>query len=245
MRRLKALLVTSAGAALLLTALGSPAGAATPDRGRISFVNGIPGTKVDVCVNGKEIRSSLRYGGVKTRIFGIGPKTAKFFKADPRRCKGKLLGKAGGDLKDGDDMTIVVTKKKPDKVVIFENQDLGAIPSASHWVAMTFRHAADLGRATFRFSQIVRTPEQAPPVTPAADPVYRKGDEHVSSTTAMFPGRVWIRSRVTRPDKRQTIAGPKTLELKYDRRHEWILVGTTPRNARIVTFRVPIVDPTP
>ena len=63
MRNLKKLMLGSAAATLAITALTAPA-AAADTTGTLAIVNGVPGTKVDVCIGGKELRSKLSYGGV-------------------------------------------------------------------------------------------------------------------------------------------------------------------------------------
>jgi hypothetical protein len=46
----------------MIGALAMPAVAADT-KGTLAIVNGVPGTKVDVCLNGMEVRSRLPYGG--------------------------------------------------------------------------------------------------------------------------------------------------------------------------------------
>jgi len=72
--------------ALALSALAVPAAAAVPTAGTLGIVNGIPGTRIDICVNGREIRSHVPYGGKVSRFTSIGFKTIKIFKKDPRTC---------------------------------------------------------------------------------------------------------------------------------------------------------------
>ena len=42
------------------------------------------------------------------------------------------------------------------------------------------------------------------------------------------------------PDSRTIVAGPIVTGVREGYRHEWLLVGTTLRNARIVTLKRPI-----
>ena len=62
MARLRTLVIGGAALALMAAALAMPAGAADT-KGTLALVNGIPGKKVDVCLNGNEIKSNLAYGG--------------------------------------------------------------------------------------------------------------------------------------------------------------------------------------
>ena len=69
--------------------------AAAVDQGRIVFVNGRPRSNVEVCVNGKEVKSSLRYGQYAVRMFGHGGKGIRFRKSSTGTCRGDLLRKYG------------------------------------------------------------------------------------------------------------------------------------------------------
>ncbi len=111
MRSIRALIATSVVAALAITAMAAPASAAS--MGRMAVINGIPGTKIDICIgSSKEIRSGLKYGGVyKKRLTGI--KKLRFRKASPGTCKGKILAGRTIGFPGGSDKTVVVTSKAP------------------------------------------------------------------------------------------------------------------------------------
>jgi hypothetical protein len=235
-QRLKALLIGAIGAALAITALGAPVVAVDPGQGRVTIVQGIPGRVVDVCIGGREVKSGLRYGKVVVRTLEAGPKWIKVFRKDPRRCKGTRLISEGFALGDGDDLTIVLMRAYP-YVLAWDNAGLGTAVTDASAVAM--RHGASLGKATFKIRQV--TPELPIPPTPAADPtpadpVWKKGYQAVDYPVTA--GQT-LRVRVTRPGKSKTLAGPKERTLRVERRHEWILVGTSKRNARLVAFSVP------
>jgi len=48
----------------------------------------MPGTKADICVNDKEIKSRVPDGGKTSKVMVSGFKTIKIFKKDPRKCRG-------------------------------------------------------------------------------------------------------------------------------------------------------------
>ncbi len=232
MRRLRRAVVGISATALALTMAGAPAVAEPPAEGRVAIVQGVPNRAVDVCLNGTEVRSGLRYGGKFSTKLVKGFYDLKVFLKDPRRCKGTRLARRLIEMSPSD-LTIVLTRKSP-KVVVFDNLGLGTMPAANHISAVVWRHAADLGNITFKIRQT--TPEM--PVTFAADPTpadpaWQKRDE--MGYFPMLPGFTY-RTRVTRPGKSRTVAGPSTRTMKPDRRHEWILVGTSERNARLVTL---------
>src|SRR6188472_1916545 len=102
-------LIGGAFAALAIGALWAPVGAADT-QGTLAFVNGIPGRTVDVCLNGKEIKTGLGYGkAVSKSVVGLGQKTLKFYGTDPRRCRGAVVAQETFTLATGDDLTIVAT----------------------------------------------------------------------------------------------------------------------------------------
>ena len=117
--------------ALLIASLTFPASGADL-KGTLAFVNGISGKRVDVCLNGREIKSGLAYGrAIFKNVIGTGAKNLKFYERDPRTCRGKVLAKDSFAIGSGEDVTIVATRKAP-KVLRFDNAGLGEDPAARH-----------------------------------------------------------------------------------------------------------------
>jgi hypothetical protein len=231
MGRLKTHLMSCALGALALTAMAAPVGGADT-KGTLALVNGIPGTKVDVCINGNEIKSNLAYGGtVLKNVVGTGNKNLKFYERDPRTCRGHRVGRKTFVLDPGEDLTIVVTKKAP-RVVSFDNKlplFLGEIPPAgtpyvNSWFA--WRHAAEVP-ANFRYKFWSPGPDN--PVGPVADPIWTKGSKSFGAT---LPGII-VQLRARRAGALDTIA-VKRAEMGTSHRYEWIFVGTKPANVRFV-----------
>ena len=177
MSRLRQLLMGGALAALVVTALGAPV-AAADTQGTLAIVNGIPGKRVDVCINGNEIASGLRYGrAVLRNVISTGNKNLKFYERDPRECRGNVLAQDNFPLAAAEDLTIVATKNAP-KVATFSNAGLGEIPPAGTPIAQSivaFRHAADF-IASFK-SRLGRWPSQRPRSTPSLDPIWTHEDQ--------------------------------------------------------------------
>ena len=111
MRRSRNLIMAAAVAALAISALGVPAAAA--GSGKVMIVQGRPGPAVDICINGREVKSKLGYGKRAFKRLGAGFKKLRVYKKDPRRCRGRLLAKKGFAFPGGSDLTIVITQKKP------------------------------------------------------------------------------------------------------------------------------------
>ena len=236
MRRLRTLFIGSAVMALAVTSLGAPV-AATPGKGDLAIVNGVPGTTVDVCFNGTEVKSGLRYGKWFARAFN-GVRKVQFFRADPRKCKGTKLGTRMVTQGPTADKTLVVTRKTP-KVLVFDNE--GVIDTlAAEESMLWWRHAADLGNVWMRLKYwvILTVPEQ--PVPPIHITPHTKWGKHDQVATLSPAGFIW-RARATRPGKTKTIAGPKVVAIKKNRRYEWYLIGTNARNAKMVVFNRKIV----
>ena len=239
MSTLRTLVIAGALAALASTSMAAPAGAADTT-GTIAIVNGVPGLRLDVCINGDEIKSRLAYGrAVLRNSINTTEKILDFYESDPRECKGRRVAHHDGiGLSAGDDLTIVVTKKAP-RIVIFDNVGLGEIPPnggpTGSYIAM--RHAADFSasfKVTLSFPEVPLTPD------PAADPVWTKGDQSVEGVTPSFV----IRVRATRPDRSRT-AAVKTATIAPETRHEWILVRLNADNARFAFLARPISAPSP
>jgi hypothetical protein len=231
MRRLRTLLIGTAATALLVAAVpGAPVAAGSTDKGTVAIVNGRPGTRVDVCINGKEIRSKLPYAKVVVRKLAHGKKMLKVFRKDPRRCKGVLLAKRAFTLPDDGDKTIVVTKRKPRKVIVFDNAGLGVIPTADI-IYLAFRHAADMGAVNFWWWVEEYEPNKW---HISADDTWEKGDSWARDETLPRDAPYVGVARVNRAGSDVVLAGPRTTIIDSVERVEWILVGTKPANARLV-----------
>ena len=241
MRSLRTLLVSGAVTALAITALGAPVGAADT-KGTLAIVNGIPGKRVDVCLNGNEIASGLKYGGkVFKNVVPTGNKNLKFFKRDPRTCRGNLLAQEQFPLAAAEDLTIVATKNDPE-VVIFSNAGFGEIPPLGPplgFGVFAWRSAADLAT---NFKYTFWAPDASDvPIGPTVDPLWVKGDQLASATTTDW---IWA-LRATLPDSPDSIAGPKRVVTRNGHRYEWILIGTHPNNTRFVLLDRAISAPSP
>jgi hypothetical protein len=231
--RFRAVVVASAVVALMVSALGAPVAVGASGWAEVVIVNGIPGTNIDICLNGKEVRSGLPYGSkiVKKRIART--QELKVYKADPRRCAGTKLARKSIPLVRDDDKTIVVTKNKPRKVLVFDN-DFFPPGSTGASGPLVMRHAADLGTVRFVGQTTLVHPG---PFSHANVPEWSKGHEGTRGIPVV-PGLSMAVLHVERLSSR-VIAGPVTAHLPGSYRHEWILVGTKARNAKIVSFKRP------
>ena len=232
MGRFRASVAGSVLVVVAVAALVGPAGAADT-QGTLAIVNGIPGKRVDVCLNGREIKSDLAYGRVVLRdIVPVGGKSLRSYARDRRTCRGTIVAQKSFTLDPGADLTIVATKTFP-RVVTFDNKVptfLGEIPPsgapATH-AKIAWRHASDVP-ADFKFRVWNPNAEQpVDPLDPAA--IWTKGDAFTENANA----ELVVQVRATLPGDSETIASKRAF-LPASHRVEWLLVGTDIGNIRFV-----------
>jgi hypothetical protein len=199
---------------------------------------------VDVCLNGKELKSRLKYGGVVLKgVVPTGKKNLRFYKPDRRTCRGTLVAKKPFRLAAGRDLTIVATKRFP-KVVTFSNTLLGEIPplgTATDFAPYAIRHAADV--AAFLSWRVWNGPFDTP-IDPSG--LFTKGQENrvANGSTSGFDTPAVLQMLAT------VVGGPvpiasRIIEVVKSHRLEWILVGTKHDNARWVFIDRLVSKPTP
>ena len=225
MHKLRGTVVGTLAVAILAAGLvGSPVGAA--ESGKVMFVNGWPGKRIDVCVGGKEVKSALPYGKQVFRKVAAGNTTIKAYRKDARTCRGTLLAKRSFDLPGGSDLSIVITSGAG-QVQIFDNAGLGVLPAAP--IAIVVRSAADFPAAIKRFGTDAPTPW-----SPAADPIWTKGSQYVLVGNATPDYLLTLLA--TEPDSSTAVAGPITIQYPTvdQKRFEIYLLGSAPANARLL-----------
>ena len=220
-RATRALLLTSASATLVLSSLATPTAGTSP--AQVSVIQGFPGQRLDICIDGKEVKSRVRYGSKKLLSVADGVHKLKAFKKDPRRCKGKLVAKRTFSVVAGDDLTFVIARGKPN-VIAFDNGGLPLVePAVPQWPHV-FRHAADFGSVEFHASNVGL-------VVPSFDGLaFEKGDMLLRS----LPVDGTIVVFVTRPGANKRLAGPRFWSGLEAKRYGYTLVGSSARNLRIV-----------
>lgn len=241
MNRPRRLVIGSILATMTLTAVAAPAGAADPN-GTLAIVNGIPGTKVDVCLNGREIKSGLPYGQAILRgVVATGNKNLKFFARDPRTCRGTVLAQTSFPLAAGGDITVVVTKKAP-KIVTFENTGLGEIPPLGtplRSAPFAIRSAAEIAAD---FSYHYWNDAVDVPISPSA--IFLKGQQWLVGSGGGFVADNAVRIQATTLGSAVPVVSP-IIQTLASHRYEWILVGTKRANARFVVTDRLASNPSP
>jgi hypothetical protein len=237
-RTVKALLIGGLATAWLITALAVPVSAADA-KGTLAIVNGIPGARVDVCINGKEVRSAMRYGKAAVRTLPPGPKILTVRATSPGLCTGKRLSKRSFAFPKGSDLTVILTKKTPSKILLFDNTPpfLGTPSDTPSGVGthLAMRNGSDLGPVAIHYYW--NDPGLLWYPSPSAGHLFDKGVQSIGyAFTGILPVNLWV----SRPDDPRTLAGPVRKEFVEGYRYEWTIVGTSKRNARILFMARPV-----
>lgn len=225
--RPRKILLTAASTAFAISALAMPVSAGTP--ATVFVAHGIPGAKVDVCVNGAEVRSNFRYGRQFKAELPAGNYRVKVYLADPRECRGVKVIDEQLALSDGLNATAVarIINGAPGLQVFVNDLDIDG-PGAS----LTVRHTA-----------------KAPTVD-----VYLAGTVDLAidgsePTIADFPrgasaGPVPIKPNtyawwVTLADQTAPVIGPAVAYLEAGVAYQVHAVGTKPSNYRFIVIGQP------
>ena len=139
MRKLLTAFLT--GALMLGATSGIATAGAGPAGGTIWVAHGIPGVKVDVCVNGAEARSNFKYGNAFA-LEGVaaGTYTVKVRLAAPGTCTGAVAISKKVDVVNGLNATAVarLVRGAPGLSVFVNDTGLSTLNKAS----VTVRHTA-------------------------------------------------------------------------------------------------------
>jgi hypothetical protein len=217
--RIRALGLAAATAALAITTLAGSVSAVAPAGATVSVVHGIPGAVVDVCVNGKEVKSTFRYGQQFT-LSGVpaGSYAIKVYPASPFKCHGTAIIRKTVAVTSGLNATLVarIISGKPG-LQVFVNDT--AIPTPGH-ATITVRHTATAptvavwlnGGAAPAVKSLARGASVGP--VDVAPGVY---SWWVSGVGAWRP-----------------VIGPRVAKLSANRAYQIYAIGTKPANYRFV-----------
>jgi hypothetical protein len=232
MRVLRSTIIATIIMALLVTAFAATVTAG--DKGKLAILQGNPSTRIDVCINGREKVSAMRFGKVARLELAAGKKMVRFRKASPGNCRGKLRASKKVWIYGGTNDTVVITKKQPNKVIHWDNvvppPGGPQLPSVDGF----FRHAADMGSMKFYFET------KTLPFT-VAEMTWTKGRDVYRQVGINPPGgppqytTTWIgRSPAYFPP--EVVAGPLFKPVGAYGKYEWILIGTN-RNHKLKLLR--------
>jgi hypothetical protein len=126
---------------MVVASFGGTAAAGAPAGGTIFVAHGIPGVKVDVCVNGAEARSNFKYGN-SFALEGVpaGTYRVKVRLASKGECKGAVAIDETVDVTDGLNATAVARLVKGAPALSIFVNDI-AIAGGTN-ASVTVRHTA-------------------------------------------------------------------------------------------------------
>jgi hypothetical protein len=220
MRQVKRLLMAGGMVALMAALLGAPVAAA--GSGKVVFVQGTPGTKVDICVGGNEVVSNLAYAKYATRTLPAGNRVVRFFKAHSGACVGTRLATWNPTIGSGSLQTVAITKFAP-KVVVFDTTTLPA-PSPG-FARMVWRWATDVDGLSMRWQYGNGTVWY-----PTADAVFAKGDQGVGVAQVDLSMFLW---GYVQPDL-EAVFGPILVVGDDNWLYEEVVVGSSLANLKVV-----------
>jgi hypothetical protein len=235
MRRTSNILIAAATCALALGAIGVPAAAAgavapslDPDPA-IRVVNGLPGTRLDVCVNGNEIKSRLRYGrSIPVPTSGLGKYKIVFKQPRAGKCKGATVAKQKIEFLGFGDVSVVAAAARGGPIVrVFENnQSPASVDPAPYSGSVIYHHAAKSASVDiFRGIQI----------TPVAGPLPVANLKRGKTWANFVLGNVAWHTWVAKAGTTKALAGPVIRQLENGH-NVFVFVGNNKRNYRLVTF---------
>ena len=230
MRRTRQLIGAMTATTFAIVILAAPASA---DDGVLAFISGIPGKAIDVCIDGREVISELRYGQAEAWAIEPGPTTVKVAISARGRCQGRTLQQDVGTVLPGLDSTWAFAARAPG-VLWWDNATLGVLPAVPTLGGAPFvlRNASDL-RGGVVWSRFLTFPV----LMATENPTLNKGQE-VPFTD--WPGNALFAHVVSRPGRFEPLFGPMYDTLAPDTRTEYYVVGTTSRNARLVRLVRPV-----
>lgn len=221
MHRIQRLFLGVGTTALLAAALTVPAAAA--GTGKVVFVQGTPGTKVDICVGGNEVVSNLAYAKYATRTLASGNRVVRFFKAHSGSCVGTRLATWNPTIGTGSLQTVAITKFAPKVVVFPDTSTLGA-PSLGY-ARMVWRWATDVDGLSMRWQYGDGTVW-----TPTADTTFAKGDQGVGGAAVDLSMFLW---GYVQPDL-SAVFGPIQVVADANWLYEEVVVGSNLGNLKVV-----------
>lgn len=230
MPRPKAILATLTLAGITVGIIGAPATAApAPPKAELAIVHGVPGVRFDVCIDGTEVKSRLRYGKVYQTLLEAGDHRIVLKPARKGTCKGRAVMKHERAFTAFEDLTLVASfKKGVPGFLVFDNDLVPAATSpAAPQSAIVVQHGARFGPVDV-FAALLIEPAAASPLFAGLTKGRQAGTYTEIATFA-----IWV----ARPGKVKPLAGPDARETMLGQRNHYVFIGTNARNRRIAFFR--------
>ena len=228
MRSIRPLTLAAAAATLAITSIGAPVAAEpTPE---LVVVQGIPGDRFDLCVNGEEVKRGFRYGH-KTKPGVEAGRTKVVLKPRVKgACKGDTIAKLVLDLKATEQPIVVARLRRGQPILhLFSDEKIKApAPAILFDRAVVAANATSVGTVDGWLSTGVSFSSPFPTF-----PGIKKGEQRLIGLGLDGTVAAWF----TKPGKVTSLLLPAVQLLQTGKRHHFVLVGTAKGNLRIVTFR--------
>ena len=220
--RMKKLLTAALTGAMAVGLFALPASAG--GAGATVFVaHGIPGVKVDVCVNGAEARSEFKYGRAFELGSGIpaGTYKVKVRLASPGECKGAIAISEKLELSNGLNATAtaVVRKGEPQLDIGVNDTDIAGGANAS----VTVRHLA-------------KAPTVDVWVNGGAGPAVPGLERFQEAGPVELPGDLTYAYWASAEGDNAPVIGPDVAELAQDTAYQILAVGNDASNWRFIVI---------
>ncbi len=236
MQRLRSLAIGLAATALLIGAMGAPATAATG--ATVAVVHGIPGVKVDVCVNGAVLVKDFKYAQKVVLDNALPAGKYKFvvkLAKNAKTCQGATVIKQKVTLTGAENLTVVAAYVKGEPGFrIFDHLDALAASPVSTSVDISgiiMAHASRAGKVDAFASLII---PEAFPASKATFPGLKRGKS--DGLVIGGPTYDWV-TWFSEPGKTKPFIGPKYKNTRSGQLNHYVLVGDAASNYTIVFFR--------
>jgi hypothetical protein len=230
MRRPRTILIMAATAAMALSSLATPATAAVSDP-FVAFVHGMPGIgRIDICIDGVEVRSRMKYGKVFKVMPTLGLHKFVLKKAAPGRCKGATLAKNKEILPSHSSTTVVLSKVQGRPGVhAFNNFGFhGSASPAALSAPILVQNAAKASALAIYLASFNVTDIRGP------NAVLARGEQWISVEPVGYYS-VWA----SKVDSLKPLIGPSLRLVKLNHLRHYVLVGQKPKNFKVVSFLSP------
>lgn len=222
MKRRLGSIVAASTMALAITAVGAPVAAADAT---IMFIQGIPNTAVELCVNGDELKSNWQYGGKFKKKYGPGNLKVQVRNKAAGVCKGSLIVKLNTNVSEDESLILVPARGGSGDVIRVFNNNALAGPTG-----IIVNHAAKMGALDAFLAQVIQVMDQSPTLFDIKQ-ARQKGLD-------VGPGfySVWL----TKSGSETAKFGPLNKTVVDGKVNHYVAVGTKAANRKLVFFKLPV-----
>jgi hypothetical protein len=229
MKRITGSLAAGMAMALAMGAVGTPVAAAVDDA-TVVFVNGLPGTTVELCVKNVELKSNMQYGGKLKKKYGAGTYNVAFRQKAPGVCQGAKIVARKVTLDSNESVTLVASSKGSGPTIRFFNNDPFTAPGpAASYAAFIVSHAAMMGAIDAYIAQVI---------TPAV-PTPSLFNIKQGKQAVWFVDAGYFSTWLTKKGTTEALFGPTNKVSTDQKTSHYVAVGTTQKNFKLVYFTTP------